>query len=108
MVRFKFYVGECKPQGSLLIACRIGATTVGAAYPLSEDCPLDLPKCYKQVHKQCVKAHILEVAPDPCSQELYQAVVHVAEGVGLKARVKPKDMGRYVNLQDFITKVANV
>lgn len=106
MVKFKFYSGTRTTSGEVLLACAIGKTVVAASYPTSDECQIDLPKCYRQLHRQCIKAHILEYVPHTCSQELYQAVVHVSEGVGIKGIATPTDVGKFTDLDDFKWKVS--
>lgn len=100
----RYYSGESK-AGEMLFAAKLRSTIVCAEYA-SE--PLSLHGVAQLLAKQVVKAHILEAIPEgEAPQELYQAVVHVAETTIIPAKVKWNPMrGKHDGVSDFAESVA--
>lgn len=94
----RFYDGVA-PSGEIRYAARLRDTVVCAEYP---DAPVSLHGVAQLLTKQLVKAHILESINSEPSQELYQAVVHVAESVTIPPKIKWNHMrGKKESISDF-------
>ena len=94
----RFYDGEA-PSGEIRYAAKLRDTVVCAEYP---DEPLSLRGVAQLLTKQLVKAHILESINTEPTQELYQAVVHVADSVNVPSKVKWNHMhGKHPSISEF-------
>lgn len=97
----RYYDGTAK-SGEIHFAAKLRDTVVCTEYPVAPEHPLNLHGVAQLLTKQCVKAHILESLNGEPSEELYQAVVHVAESVTIPPKVKWNHMrGVHDTITDF-------
>lgn len=97
----RYYDGTAA-TGEIRFAAKLRDTVVCAEYPVAPDHPLNLHGVAQLLTKQLVKAHILESLQGEPSEELYQAVVHVADGIVIRPKVKWNHMrGVHDTITDF-------
>lgn len=96
------YYSGASADGEIIYAARLRGTVVCASYPDCPHNPVSLHGVAQLLTKQLVKAHILESIKDVPSEELYQACVHVADGVKIHPKVKWNGMrGKFSDVSEF-------
>lgn len=99
----RYYTSETR-DGEIIYAATLRGTIVCASYPVEHYEQINLVGVAQLLTKQLIKAHVLESLDGEPSEALYQACIHVAEGVTIDTNVKwNHHRGKFATFQNFVT-----